>query len=546
MRYFDTFSGIGGFPLGIQLAYETIRDSDVQEKRGGETTAEGKLQEDWERLHTVSSQTTVSSDNGNNEYPDRSFNQRQPTCIGFSEIDKYATQIYQKHFPNHTNYGDITQINAEELPNFDLLVGGFPCQAFSIAGKRGGFEDTRGTMFFELARILQAKQPRLFVFENVKGLLSHDGGKSFATIIQTLDDLGYDCGWQVLNSKNHGVPQNRERVFIIGNLRGFPRPKVFPFGEATGATNQRLDQSNTEVASTLRSRYGNGTGSHIKQLNQPTHSNDRVYGTDGVSPTLNTMQGGNRQPFVSDDLMIRDGRDNRSCLRAGRTPEMGVKGASIRRLTPTECERLQGFPSMLYWTDMNRDELTALALSLGTIKVVPEEGRVFVLRGPGGITIEPREAGTECSGYLVANLSADGVKKQVRLHRVVWIAVNGIPPKGMAVCHQNNNKKDNRIENLYLATKEQNTTDAANDGLLLGRGAKIDFEIAQAIRMDYETEKHTMRELAERYGISKSRIGQIIKMQGWTESISDTQRYKCLGNAVTVNVIRDIFVRVLQ
>ena len=198
MKYFSTFSGIGGFELGIGLDHE---------------------------------------------------------CVGYSEIDKYANIIYKKHFPNHKNYGDITTIDAEQLPDFDLLVGGFPCQSFSIAGKRRGFEDTRGTLFFDLARILRATQPSLFVFENVKGLLSHDNGKTFSTIITTLNELGYDLQWQVLNSKNHGVPQNRERVFIIGHLRGTPRPEIFPLA---------------------------GTdGKNIIQLNQPKHSNDRIYDAGG-------------------------------------------------------------------------------------------------------------------------------------------------------------------------------------------------------------------------------------------------------------------------
>ena len=209
MKYLSLFTGIGGFELGIEQAYENKLHRE---------SVEGTVRDGLQPRGTVSN--IVCERNGED-------GRKRPHCIGYSEIDKYATSIYQKHFPNHINYGDITTINAEELPDFDLLVGGFPCQAFSIAGKRGGFEDTRGTLFFDLARILRAKQPRLFVFENVKGLLSHDGGKSFATIIQTLDELGYDCQWQVLNSKNHGVPQNRERVFIIGHLRGTSRPKYF-------------------------------------------------------------------------------------------------------------------------------------------------------------------------------------------------------------------------------------------------------------------------------------------------------------------------------
>jgi len=137
--------------------------------------------------------------------------------------------------------------------------------------------------------------------------------------------LGYDIQWQVLNSKNHGVPQNRERVFIIGHLRGTSRPQVFPLGgcgkEVVGKETRGV-QANCLTA-TCHKGAGND-GMTLLQLNKPTHSNDRVYGTDGVSPTLNTMQGGNRQPFIPEDIRIR-------------------------RLTPTECERLQGFPDG--WTE---------------------------------------------------------------------------------------------------------------------------------------------------------------------------------------------------
>ena len=141
------------------------------------------------------------------------------TCVGYSEIDKYARSIYEKHYPNHIEYGDATEIKTEELPDFDLLVGGFPCQAFSIAGKRKGFNDTRGTLFFEIARSLREKRPRYFLLENVKGLLSHDKGKTFQTILGVLSELGYDVEWEVLNSKNFGVPQNRERIFFKGYSR---------------------------------------------------------------------------------------------------------------------------------------------------------------------------------------------------------------------------------------------------------------------------------------------------------------------------------------
>lgn len=291
MRYLSLFSGIGGFELGIIQAYESnneyahlSKESESEERsqgRVGATHKHGVLLHDRDGT--------------------------APLCVGYSEIDKYAVQIYQKHFPEHKNWGDITKINTNELPAFDLLVGGFPCQSFSIAGKRKGFDDTRGTLFFEIARILRDKQPRLLLLENVKGLLSHDNGQTFATIIATLDELGYDLQWQVLNSKNFGVPQNRERVFIIGHLRGTRRPEVFPI--------IRDSQPTATVAGYINPEDWPNRHEQIK----------RVYKTDGAMPTIPTGQGGGVMTKIQDSEM------------------------QIRRLTPTECERLQGFPDG--WTE---------------------------------------------------------------------------------------------------------------------------------------------------------------------------------------------------
>ena len=218
MKYLSLFSGIGGFELGIQQAYEDLQKLCIENEGQPKRSSSGDKKGQCEQLHKFSNEGL--------------------SCIGFSEIDKYAIQVYKKQFPNHKNYGDITKIDAKELPSFDLLVGGFPCQTFSVAGKRAGFNDTRGTLFFEIARIIREKQPRLLLLENVKGLLSHDKGSTFYTIISTLDELGYDCQWQVLNSKNFGVPQNRERVFIVGHLRGTSRPEVFPIRGTDNETNK--------------------------------------------------------------------------------------------------------------------------------------------------------------------------------------------------------------------------------------------------------------------------------------------------------------------
>ena len=299
-------------------------------------------------------------------------------CIGYSEIDKYATQIYQKHFPEHHNYGDITKINEAELPDFDILMGGFPCQAFSIAGKRKGFDDTRGTLFFDIARLIKAKRPRLLLLENVKGLLSHDDGRTFKTIIAALDELGYDLQWQVLNSKNHGVPQNRERVLIVGHFRGTRRPQVFPFGQGDA---EHPDQTNEQgCASTLTGRSAGGQnrrGNYVVGTLR-THKDGEGFREvkSGFAPTIpaRAREDGSGQPVILVREATRKGYAEatigdsinlsvpNSKTRLGRVGE-GVaqtldtgmqqytlnEDMSIRRLTPVECERLQGFPDG--WTE---------------------------------------------------------------------------------------------------------------------------------------------------------------------------------------------------
>ena len=149
---------------------------------------------------------------------------------------QYAFDCYVNHFGNEIKYvnEDIAKINKKDIPDHNLLVGGFPCQSFSIAGARKGFDDTRGTLFFEIARIAAVKKPKYLFLENVPGLLNHDSGRTFKTILRTLDELGYDVCWQVLNSKNFGVPQSRNRVFIIGYLRGQCAGEVLSFTQTSG------------------------------------------------------------------------------------------------------------------------------------------------------------------------------------------------------------------------------------------------------------------------------------------------------------------------
>ena len=158
-------------------------------------------------------------------------------CVGYCEIDPYARKAYEALYDTRGEkfYGDATKIIPEQLPDFELPCGGFPCQSFSIAGARRGFEDTRGTMFFEVARIAVVKRPKYLYLENVPGLLNHNSGGTFQVILNTLDELGYDVAWQVLNSKNFGVPQERKRVMLVGFLRGQCAGEVLSFTETSDA-----------------------------------------------------------------------------------------------------------------------------------------------------------------------------------------------------------------------------------------------------------------------------------------------------------------------
>lgn len=148
-----------------------------------------------------------------------------PECVFTSEIKPYAVEAYKHNFSDENLHGDICQVNENDIPDFDVLLAGFPCQPFSSAGTRGGFMDTRGTLFFDIERILEAKRPQAFLLENVEGLVTHDRekpqdkiGRTLTTILQRLENLGYHVTWKVLDSRYFGIPQSRKRIYIVGHL----------------------------------------------------------------------------------------------------------------------------------------------------------------------------------------------------------------------------------------------------------------------------------------------------------------------------------------
>lgn len=306
-------------------------------------------------------------------------------CVAFCEIDKFARTSYKAihNTEGEIELHDITTVTDDEIRaigHVDTICGGFPCQAFSIAGHRKGFEDTRGTLFFEIARFASILKPKYLFLENVKGLLNHDKGNTFEVILSALDELGYDVEWQVLNSKDFGVPQNRERVFIIGHLRRERARRIFPLSSTGRQVNKNQEQS----TNTLTTRYPNsqGVGSYIIESEsqrvrsdgepmftltaQDKHGiliagkspgnhdqNSRVYNTAGLAPTLSTMQGGGQEPKI-----IQRGHGYNQGGEHDIAPTLTSNsyhennhlsdGYRIRKLTPRECWRLQGFPDWAF------------------------------------------------------------------------------------------------------------------------------------------------------------------------------------------------------
>ena len=352
MNHLDLFSGIGGFSLGLHQAGIT------------------------------------------------------PDWIGYSDIDKYSNKVFKRRFTNARRLGSITDVRPNDLPNIALITFGFPCQDLSIAGKRGGLSANRSSLFFKAIELVAAKRPKYFIFENVKGLFSSNGGKDFDIVLRSIADIGYDGQWQLLNTRWF-LPQNRERVYFVGHIRGECRPKVFPIGETSKITNNR----NAKVASTLQ-HPGHSGGNYkgmtmidagLNQIGVIGKDSEatRVYDTTCARTIKNgggmgaktglyrvhcTQTRNPNRPSLtrkcdcgSNKLyqkccgsgggtgLISKDDGTTYCLDTGNTQAVELEKTNIRRLTPTECERLQGFPDG--WTEGQSD--TQRYKQLGNAVTVP-------------------------------------------------------------------------------------------------------------------------------------------------------------------------------
>ena len=360
IRVAELFAGIGGFRLGLEranLSYPRIEN--------GKTLL---LNTDGQPVSGI-----VNEDGNGRQQCARNFK-----IVWANEWDKYACQIYRKNFgEKELTEGDIRKIDTADIPDFDIGVGGFPCQPHSLAGKRKGFSDERGEVFHQIIRIARAKKPKMLLLENVKGLLSSEQGKAFGTVLEELGNLGYWVEWKTLNSKYFGVPQSRERVFIIGHLRGSSTRQVFPVG-----CNGGEDTEVGEVAGTLTGGgHSGGLHSNMTAIWQLPRNKDRkcLYNSDEQLQALRTCQ---RPPNPN---IIAQALQTDGYLRSGSSfgTSNPQSSRNIRCLTPTDCERLQGFPDG--WTDCVSD--TQRYKTLGNAVTVP------VIQAIGELILEqPLEA----------------------------------------------------------------------------------------------------------------------------------------------------------
>lgn len=290
------------------------------------------------------------------------------------DIDKYAQKTYKANY-GEKPFGDIRKIEASEVPDHDILFAGFPCQSFSIIGEGKGFEDARGTLFFEIARILEAKRPKAFLLENVKQLVTHDRGRTFSTIIKILNDLGYSTTYQILNALDFGLPQKRERVFIVGYLG----PLLFCWPEG-GVPMKPLEEI---LETDIPDKYY--VSERIRKKRLSAHTSE-------YNPSIwHENKAGNicSYPYAC-------------ALRANASHNyLLVNG--VRRLTPREMLRLQGFPDSfkVVCSDAQIRKQTGNAVPVPVVRAILEE---FMPMLQGNTTQSPTVTSGSC---LLAQTSVE-------------------------------------------------------------------------------------------------------------------------------------------
>lgn len=483
------------------------------------------------------------------------------SCVLASDFDKYANQSYKALYGEETS-GDVTKIDAAQVPHHDILVGGFPCQSFSVAGNRGGFEDARGTMFFEVARIAKRRKPKAIILENVKGLVSHDKGTTLDTIFKTLNDIGYTVDFEILNSKFYGVPQNRERIFIvalrddlvnsepweiIGNkviakgkkrISGYDDVKTFNFNYPTNSevTTRLRDILESEVDEKYYLSEEK-TVALVEQLEKQLEKTPvvlhNIYGGfkeskprvfESESPTIRTAAGGGHLPSVLEGKNIPQ---NINVI--GHSGSGGQKGSIysvdgvMSTLTATDYKQ----PKQIFDdADFNSNLEIRPVLTPDRIEK-RQNGRRFKDNDEEAFTLTAQDR----HGVAIREATKRGYT---------------IAEEGGAVNFQ---FPDSKTRRGRVGKQIANTLEASNINQGVVVAGSLEHYQNDQINRVYDTEGQQGD-----YRIRKITPRECWRLQGFTDEqfntvreagLSDSQLYKQAGNAVTVNVVKAVAERLL-
>lgn len=570
IKYASLFSGIGGFELGIESA---------SDQTGIETEC-------------------VFASEFDPESKAKDIN-KQPARI-----------IYNKRFGEYP-HGDITKINASDVPNHDILVGGFPCQNVSIAGKREGLCGAKSALFFDIVRIVREKQPEYILLENVAGLLSSNGGWDFARILIELEDAGYECEWEVRNTKAY-LPQNRERVFIVGHLAGSERSryKIFPIGEGTCRIDERAGQ--TTVNTLTAGGHSGGHHSSMTLICDSGQGRKYQVRTECIAP-LRANSGAGHNNIVCHSTLPRSSKSGKGgvgnlsradgvtyCLDANNNVAIEMCG-KVRRLMPVECEMLQGFPQYESHISVNIHSNTICVdhqKSYVNVVMKNHKSPKHVLNAENGklqknvkyvgessfreyLQIKKRAQKSvhiNCVGstvgihkhgrlYSFANFveSQNSCHQYIKPENFVQMIAGintmckKIIPHGKVGLHQNgqfsiHQKNGKTFVKLYGNETMLPAPNAEIDLIILKKHLKcITLNHSNSNSLDLNSIISFFYVMAAITGCIQTRTNikdslnlDIHSIFGYTSGIADTNRYKCIGNSVSVPVVADIIKKILK
>jgi DNA (cytosine-5)-methyltransferase 1 len=502
-------------------------------------------------------------------------------CVFASEIDPFATRAYKALYGGASElHGDITKIDADSVPDHDVLVGGFPCQAFSVAGQRKGFEDTRGTLFFEIARIANAKKPRLMLLENVKGLLSHDDGNTFDTMCAALNDIGYAIDFRVLNSKHFGVPQNRERIFIVANRDAVHDPWILP---KSSDVVTRAKRRATEAGVRTFNFNWPVDGAVITRLRDvlETDVDEKYYLSDEKTAKLVVQLNNERDGDVvfiggieSGTRRMNDGKSYSRNFRQGNrvydstgvattltSQSVGGLGGHTSLYAVSESDSPNVAGSLEHYGNDQMNRVYSVDGVAPTITVVSGGGREQKIAEPQVSLLgntNPSGRGMNGSVYDSAGLSptlttnkGEGVKVCVEYSRKEGIGKELEQAHCLSASDWRGLNR-NQAQTAVMEVRPVLTPDR-EEKRQNGRRFKADGEDSVTLTAQ---DKHGIAiGTYPRYRIRKLTPLECWRLQGFSDEahdtvklvgISDSQRYKQAGNAVTVNVINAIGKRLIS